>query len=46
MGGFYRLIPARAGFEVNFLPRSEHQAVAKHAHAWRGLLMMGETLHE
>jgi ketopantoate reductase len=46
IGGFYRLIPARADFEVNSLPRSEHQAVAKHAHAGRGLLMIGETLHE
>ena len=45
-GGFYRLIPARAGFEVNFLPRSEHQAVAKHAHAGRSLLMIGETPYE
>jgi ketopantoate reductase len=46
IGSFYRLIPARAGFEVNFLPRSEHQAVAKHAHSGRGLLMIGETPYE
>jgi ketopantoate reductase len=46
IGGFYRLIPARAGFEVNSLPRSEHQAVAKNAHAGRGLLMIGETPYE
>jgi ketopantoate reductase len=46
IGSFYRLIPARAGFEVNCLPRSEHQAVAKHAHIGRGLLMIGETPYE
>ena len=46
IGGLYRLIPARVGFGVNSLPRSEHQAVAKNAHAGRGLLMIGETPYE
>ena len=46
IGGLYRLIPARAGFEVNFLPHTEHQAVVKHARIGRGLLMIGETLYE